>query len=93
MLEEKIHPPVRATQTGFATLSRAIQDESISATERAELIALPILLIVLLLVFRSPVAALVPLTFGAVSVFASRGLLTILTACSASTHSRSPSAR
>ncbi len=78
-LEEKIEPPVRATQTGFATISRAIQDESIAASERGELIALPILLVVLLLVFRSPVAAAIPLAFGAITVFASRGLLTILT--------------
>ena len=63
---EQIHPPVRATQTGYATLSRAIQDESIDAAERSELIALPILLIVLLLVFRSPIAAAIPLVFGAV---------------------------
>jgi RND superfamily putative drug exporter len=78
-LETKIQPPVRATQTGFATISKAIQDESIDAAERAELIALPILLVVLLLVFRSPIAALIPLTFGALSVFSSRGLLALLT--------------
>jgi putative drug exporter of the RND superfamily len=78
-LEAKIHPPVRATQTGFATLSRAIQDDSIAATERGELIAMPVLLLVLLLVFRSPLAAAVPLAFGAVTVIASRGLLSILT--------------
>ena len=79
ILESKIHPPVTATQTGFATLSRAIQDESIAAAERGELIALPILLIVLLLVFRSPLAAAIPLAFGAVTVVASRGLLYFLT--------------
>ena len=78
-LEEEVRPPVDAIQTGFATLSRSIQDESIAATTRGELIALPILLIVLLLVFRSPVAAAVPLVFGAVTVVASRGLLSILT--------------
>jgi putative drug exporter of the RND superfamily len=77
-LEEEIQPPVSATQTGFATISRSIQDESIAATERSELIALPILLIVLLLVFRSPVAAAVPLAFGTISVFASQGLLALL---------------
>jgi len=77
--EEEIHPPVRATQTGFATLSSAIQEESIHASERGELIALPILLLVLLLVFRSPVAAIVPLIFGAVTVFTSRGILYFLT--------------
>ena len=70
---------MRATQTGYATLSRAIQDESIDAAERSELIALPILLLVLLLVFRSPIAAAIPLVFGAVTVAASRGLLQIFT--------------
>ena len=70
---------MRATQTGFATLSRAIQDESIAATERGELIALPFLLIVLLLVFRSPIAAAIPLAFGAITVIASRGILYFLT--------------
>ena len=79
VLERTIHPPVRATQTGYATISRAIQDESISSAERAELIALPILMVVLLLVFRSPVAAAIPLGMGAVTVFTSRGLLWILT--------------
>jgi len=79
LLDENVHPPVRATQTGFATISRAIQEESISSAERAELIALPILMLVLLVVFRSPVAAGIPLAFGAVTVLTSRGLLTILT--------------
>ena len=78
ILEEKVTPPLRATQTGFATLSRAIQDESIAASERSELIALPVLLLVLLLVFRSPVAALIPLSFGAITVISSRGVLTLL---------------
>jgi RND superfamily putative drug exporter len=75
ILEQKIHAPVRATQSGFATISRAIQDESISASERGELIALPFLLVILLLVFRSPIAAAIPLAFGAVTVVASRGIL------------------
>jgi RND superfamily putative drug exporter len=77
ILERRVRPPLRAYQTGFATISKAIQDESIAATQRGELIALPILLIVLLLVFRSPVAAAIPLSFGAVTVIASRGLLSI----------------
>ena len=78
ILERKVTPPLQATQTGFATLSRAIQDESINASERSELIALPILLLVLLLVFRSPVAALIPLSFGAITVITSRGVLALL---------------
>ncbi len=79
ILEEQIHAPVRATQSGFASISRALQDESISASERGELIALPFLLIVLLLVFRSPIAAAIPLGFGAITVLASRGLLFFFT--------------
>jgi RND superfamily putative drug exporter len=78
ILAEEVKPPVKATQTGFATLSRAIQDESIHATHRSELIALPILLLVLLLVFRSPVAAIIPLSFGAITVITSRGVLSML---------------
>jgi RND superfamily putative drug exporter len=79
ILEEKVTAPVEATQSGFATISRAIQDESISAAERGELLAIPFLLIVLLLVFRSPIAALIPLLFGAITVVASRGILYFFT--------------
>jgi putative drug exporter of the RND superfamily len=76
-LEEEISAPVRATQTGFASLSRATLKESVHSTERAELIAIPFLLIVLLLVFRSPVAAAIPLAFGAITVNASRGVISL----------------
>ncbi len=76
-LEEEISPPVRASQTGFASLFRAIQDETVHSTEVAEMIAIPFLLLVLLLVFRSPVAAAIPLAFGAVTVTAARGVLAI----------------
>ena len=76
-LSKEIHPPVLATQTSYATLSRAIQESSISSTEKAELIAIPFLALVLLLAFRSPVAALIPLGFGAATVIASRGGLFI----------------
>ncbi len=76
-LEERIRPPVSAAESGYASLSRAIQDESVHSTEVAELIAIPFLLLVLLLVFRSPVAAGIPLAFGAVTVISSRGVLAI----------------
>jgi putative drug exporter of the RND superfamily len=77
-LEVRIHAPVEATQSGFATISRALQEESLNATERAELLAAPLLILVLLLVFRSVVAAAVPLAFGALTVFAGRGVLALL---------------
>jgi putative drug exporter of the RND superfamily len=76
-LRERISPPVSAAETGYASLSRAIQDEAVHSTDVAELIAIPFLLLVLLLVFRSPVAAGIPLAFGAVTVISSRGVLAI----------------
>jgi RND superfamily putative drug exporter len=76
-LDERISAPVSAAQTGFASLSRAAQDESVHSTDVAELIAIPFLLLVLLLVFRSPVAAAIPLAFGAISVISARGILAI----------------
>jgi RND superfamily putative drug exporter len=79
ILEREIHAPVRSTQTSVATISREIQDVSIAASERGELLALPFLLIVLMLVFRSPIAAAIPLAFGAVTVVSSRGILYFLT--------------
>lgn len=76
-LDEQITPPVSAAESGFASLSRATIEESVHSTEVAELVAIPFLLIVLLLVFRSPVAAAIPLAFGAIAVTASRGVLAI----------------
>ena len=67
-----------ATQSGFASVSRALQEESLSSTERAELLAAPLLILVLLLVFRSLVAAAIPLAFGALTVLAGRGVLVLL---------------
>jgi RND superfamily putative drug exporter len=77
-LEARVRPPVVATQSGFASVSRALQEESLSATGRAELLAAPLLILVLLLVFRSVVAAAIPLAFGALTVFAGRGVLALL---------------
>lgn len=76
-LEEQIKLPVRAAESGYASLSRALIHEAVHSTDRAELIAIPFLLLVLLLVFRSPIAAAIPLAFGAVAVTASRGVLAI----------------
>jgi RND superfamily putative drug exporter len=78
-LAAQVHSPVSATQSGYATISRALQHESLAAAERAELLAAPLLILVLLLVFRSLVAAAIPLVFGALTVFAGRGVLVFLT--------------
>ena len=77
-LRAHVRPPLEAVQSGYASVSRALQSESLAATERAELIAAPLLLIVLLLVFRSVLAAAIPLALGALTVFAGRGVLVLL---------------
>jgi putative drug exporter of the RND superfamily len=79
VLEQQVKPPVEVTQTGYASLSRAIQEDNLAAAHRGELLALPFLLVILLLVFRSPIAAAIPLAFGAVTVVASRGILYFFT--------------
>jgi len=78
VLEARVRPPVTATQSGFASVSRALQEESLDSTERAELLVAPLLILVLLLVFRSVVAAAIPLAFGALTVLAGRGVLALL---------------
>jgi putative drug exporter of the RND superfamily len=77
-VKDGVHEPVRATQSGFAGVANALQKESLSATERAELVSAPLLILVLLLVFRSLVAAAIPLLFGALTVVAGRGVLSLL---------------
>ena len=50
----------------------------IEKTRRAELLAIPLLFLVLLLLLRAPVAALVVTAFGATTVFAGMGVMTLL---------------
>jgi RND superfamily putative drug exporter len=55
---------LRIELTGQAPLMRAINDEALNALDKGELIALPLLVIMLLAIFRSPLAALVPAISG-----------------------------
>lgn len=77
LLSAHVSAPVRARAASYASVAKAIQDQSITVAQRGEEIVTPILLIVLLLVFRSPIAAAIPLVFGATTVIASRGLMSI----------------
>lgn len=61
--------------TGYADIAGGIERQTFAALKIAELIAAPLLLAILLLVFRSPVAASVPLLLGLSSVATARGLL------------------
>lgn len=55
---------LRIELTGQAPLMRAINETALTALDKGELIALPILIIMLLAIFRSPIAALVPAISG-----------------------------
>ena len=75
LVAENVRPPLRAHVGGIAAIATALQKDALDATHHAELLVVPILVIVLLLVFRTPVAAAVPLLMGAATVMAGRGLL------------------
>ena len=61
---DQLKPPVTAELSGRAPLVRALNEASLDSLDKGERIAFPILIVLLLLVFRSPVAALVPLVCG-----------------------------
>ncbi len=75
VIARTVQRPVRSYLTGVAVIGRALQQATMADTERAEMIALPVLILVLLLVFGSPVAAAVPLAMGGATVMAGHGLL------------------
>lgn len=74
--ERSIRPPVRGHVGGAAAIGRGVTDEGFKAAEEAELIALPILTVILLIVFRSPVAAAIPAVVGLATVAIGTGLAT-----------------
>ncbi len=70
--------PVHASIAGLPVIIDSLRNSSADAASLGELIAIPILLFVLLFVFRSLLAAITPLLIGGTVVIASRGLLSLL---------------
>jgi RND superfamily putative drug exporter len=64
VLGRSVKPPLTAEITGLAPLVRAINQSSLDSLDQGERIAIPILFVMLLLIFRSPLAALVPAISG-----------------------------
>ncbi len=64
VLKRNVQPPLTTELTGLAPLVRALNEASIDSLDQGELIALPILFVMLLLIFRSPLAALIPAISG-----------------------------
>ncbi len=78
VVDSTVRPPVTARITGQPAIAEGLIEESYSATREAEIIAVPLLLLVLLLVFRSPVAAAVPAIVGFGTVIAGGGIVQAL---------------
>jgi RND superfamily putative drug exporter len=74
-----VRPPLTATATGPAPIAQALNDQAIEESAKAEHLAFPLLLVVLLLVFRSAVAALIPLVIAGGTVLGGAGVLVLLT--------------
>jgi putative drug exporter of the RND superfamily len=77
-IRAQVHGPVHASVAGFPAVIESMRKASDQATKLGELIAIPVLLLVLLLVFRSVIAAALPIVVGGAVVAATRGLLAIL---------------
>jgi putative drug exporter of the RND superfamily len=78
VIDATVAAPVTAHVTGPAAIAEGITEELEKSVRRVELISAPILLLVLLLIFRSPVAAAIPLLLGLGSVQASKGIVELL---------------
>ncbi len=77
-VEQRVRDPIEPHFAGEAPLGRDINEATTEGAHKAELLAAPILIVVLLLVFRSPIAAAIPLIMGQGTVFASFGVISIL---------------
>ena len=75
---QRANPSVRLLETGEGTIGRAINDRVSSDLQHAELFALPLTLIILVLAFGAVIAASVPLLLGITSVAAAIGAVGIL---------------
>lgn len=79
-LDRTAPPRIEHHVTGYADIAGGIERQTFDALRTAELIAGPLLFLILLFVFRSPIAAAVPLCLGLSSVATARGLLAGLNA-------------
>jgi RND superfamily putative drug exporter len=75
---EHVQSPVRAHLAGVPSLGSEVNKSSIDALHKGELIAIPILILVVLLVFRSPIAAGIPLVIAAGTVVMGFGILSLI---------------
>lgn len=75
----QVRARVRGRITGVPLVAQDLRSASGHTARNAELVALPLLALMLLLVFRSLAAALIPVAFGTATVLASGGVIRLLT--------------
>ena len=78
IVDAKISGPVTPYITGTPAIALASKDQALDTARRAELLALPILFVVLLVILRTPVGALVLTAFGGVTTLMSFGAMALL---------------
>ncbi len=78
-INSRVAPPVKGYLSGDSPIGREMNIAGFDALHTGELIAAPLLVIILLLVFRSPIAAAIPLVIAGGTVFTAFGILRILT--------------
>jgi RND superfamily putative drug exporter len=78
-VDSRISPPVERHISGLTPLGRDINQATVDSIKQAELITYPVLLIVLLLVFRTPVAAAIPLCVAGATRLAGFGVIALIT--------------
>lgn len=81
-IAKTVAPPVHASVAGAPAIVESIQTANAHAVELGQWIAIPALMVILLLVFRSVFAALIPIVSGGAVVVASRGALSIIASLS-----------
>ena len=77
-VDARVREPVHASIAGLPVIIEFAAEVERSAAKLGEMIAVPALLLVLLLVFRSVLAAVMPILVGGAVVVATRGLLAVL---------------
>lgn len=77
LVARDVGAPVHASITGQPSIDRALRSEALDTTKRSELLALPILFLLLLFLLRSVLAAAVCTAFGAATVYMSFGMLAL----------------
>src|SRR6185312_8597790 len=78
LTQELAVPGIRTQYTGFSAVTDAINTESKRDVMRAESVAVPLTLVLLLMIFGSLVAASVPVVIGGLTILGSLGALRLI---------------